>query len=603
MIALVAATAAGRARAEHLAGALDDARLAPGRPSAALPGAFAESDGVVLFLAVGAAVRLLAPLLGDKRTDPGVVCVDDAGRFAIALSGGHEGGANELAERVAAALGATPVITTASDATGLPGLDELGADLGLRREPDGEAAAVAAALVGGERVELVSERRWPLGPLPDNVVRADSPGRGPTILISDRRVERPHPSVVLRPPSLVVGVGCSRGAGSDEILALVDEALLAGDLAVESVDAVASVDLKSGEPGLLEAAAKRGWPLRLANAQELAGTAVPNPSEVVREAVGTPSVAEAAALREAARPSTPERLPAPPELVVAKRRSPMATVAIARRPVRGRLAIVGLGPGAESLLPPLARAALARAELVVGLDRYLTSIRHLLRPGTRTEGYALGEELERARRAIAEAGAGASVALVSSGDPGIYAMASPALEAGGLGGVDVEVVPGITAANAAAALVGSPLGHDHCAISLSDLLTPWEAIRARVRAAAAADLVVTLYNPRSRGRDWQLTETLAHLQEHRVAATPAAIVTDAYRPGQRVTLTTLGELDPTLASMTSMVIVGSSLTRVIDGRMVTPRGYSSPPAATRPDHARSAAPRHATSTVTVGGGR
>lgn len=576
MIALIAATATGRARAEHLAAALADARLVPGRPSEALPGAFAEAHGIVLFLATGAAVRLLAPLLRDKATDPGVVCVDDGGRFAIALTGGHGGGANTLAERVAAALGAEPVVTTASDSTGRPAVDELARGLGMRVSPGSAVSQVGAALVGGEPVALVADRRRPLGPLPPNVHRCSRVGEAPAVVIDDRVGEDEPlvgPRLVLRPPSLVAGVGCSRGASAPEILDLLDGALADAGLAHDSLSALASIDLKGDEPGLLQAAADRGLPLRLFGGHELAVVSVPSPSEVVRRAVGTPSVAEAAAVCAAAEPSTPDRLPAPPELVVAKRKSEMATVAIARRPVRGRLWLVGLGPGDEDLLPPLARRALRRAELVVGLERYVESIRHLLAPGTRIEAYALGEEVERCRRAGAEAAAGGSVALVSSGDVGVYAMASPALEEGSLESVDVEVVPGVTAAQAAAALVGSPLGHDFCSISLSDLLTPWAVIRDRLRAAAEGDFAVALYNPRSRTRHWQLDAARDILLEGRPPSAPVAVVSDAYRPGQRVALTTLGALDPETVSMTTTVLVGSSRTRIVEGRMVTPRGY------------------------------
>ncbi|MDX6645888.1 MAG: cobalt-precorrin hydrolase / cobalt-factor methyltransferase / precorrin-3B [Miltoncostaeaceae bacterium] len=565
MIALVAASERGRALAAHLEAVWPDARLEPGRPSEALPRAFADIgvDGIVCFLAVGATVRLLAPLLADKLRDPGVVAVDDAGRYAVALVGGHAGGANALARRVAAALGADPVITTASDALGLPALDTLGADLGFRLDPASDLAAVAAALVGGEAVALVSERRWPLGPLPDNLVRAGA-AVGPAIVIDDRTMDLPRPGVRYFPPSLVVGVGSSTGVGAEEVLALVDEALAAGGLAAQSVGALATVDRRAREPGILAAAAERGWPLLTFPAERLAAVAVPTPSEVVRAAVGTPSVAEAAALLASDGG----------EMVVAKRRSAAATAAVARRPVRGRLALVSLGPGDEALIPPLAREALARAEVVMGLERYVDAVRGLLRPGTRVEVTPIGRERERARRAGAEAAAGGSVALVSGGDVGVFGMASPALEEGGLAGVEVTVVPGVTAATAAAALAGSPLGHDHCAISLSDLLTPWEAIRSRLEAAAAADLVVSLYNPRSRGRDWQLGAALDILRERRPADTPVALVTDAYRPGQRVVLSSLAAVDPAEAGMTSIVIVGSSATRMVEGRMVTPRGYA-----------------------------
>jgi cobalt-precorrin 5A hydrolase/precorrin-3B C17-methyltransferase len=139
--------------------------------------------------------------------------------------------------------------------------------------------------------------------------------------------------------------------------------------------------------------------------------------------------------------------------------------------------------------------------------------------------------------------------------------------------VEVEVVPGVPAAQAAAAILGAPLAHDHAVISLSDLLTPWATVEARLRAAAEADLVVALYNPRSAGRSWQLDAARGILLERRAPETPVGIVTDAARPGQKVELSTLGELDTAAVGMTTCVIVGSSATRVVGGRMVTPRGY------------------------------
>jgi cobalt-precorrin 5A hydrolase/precorrin-3B C17-methyltransferase len=441
----------------------------------------------------------------------------------------------------------------------IPALDTLGMQLGFAVEEDSDLATVGAALVSGELVSLVSDVRWPLGPLPENVVRAEDP-KPPLILISDRTVDAPRPAAVYRPPSLVVGVGCSRGATAGEILDLLDRSLEGAGLSKKSVASLASVEAKSGEAGLLEAAGELGVPLRFFAAEVLSGSEVPNPSPVVEAAVGTPSVAEASVLASGA------------ELVLEKRKSGMTTVAVGRLPARGRLSLVGLGPGDDALIPPLARNALAASELVVGLEQYVDRVRHLLRPGTRISTPPLGSEVERAKEALDEARAGGSVALVSSGDAGVYAMASPTLK---LAGEDLEVVvvPGITAAQAAAALLGSPLGHDHCSISLSDLLTPWQIIQDRVRAAAEADFVVTLYNPRSKGRDWQLGKTREILLQHRPPDTPVGIVKDAYREGQQITLTDLGSLRPESVDMLTVVIVGSSRTEIRAGRMVTPRGY------------------------------
>jgi cobalt-precorrin 5A hydrolase / precorrin-3B C17-methyltransferase len=561
LIGLVATTANGRSNAEHLAGAWPDACLYEGRAREALHRAWSECDGIVLFLATGAAIRLIAPLLDSKHRDPGVVTVDDAGSFAVALCSGHGGGANVLAAQVAETLGGTPVITTASDSVGFPALDSLGEKLGLRSEEDSDLAAVGAALVSGKKISLVTDRRWPLGPLPKNVVRTGE-WEAPMILISDRLVETPRPAVVYRPPSLVAGVGCSRGVGAEEILDLLRRSLADAGLTEKSVAALASIEVKRDEAGLLEAAQMLDVPVYFYTAEALSVVEAPNPSELVKEAVGTPSVAEAAVISSGA------------ELVLEKRKSANATVAIGRLPVRGRLALVSLGPGEDTLLPPLAREALAASELVVGLEQYVDRIRHLMRPGTRVLTPPLGNEVERAELALSEARAGGSVALVSGGDVGIYAMASPALELADED-VDVVVVPGVTAAQAAASLLGSPLGHDHCSVSLSNLLTPWSVIQSRIRAAAEGDFVVSLYNPRSKGRDWQLGKVKEILLEHRPPDTPVGIVKDAYRPKQRIILTDLASLRPEEVDMLTIVLVGSSQTRVVAGRMVTPRGYLS----------------------------
>ncbi|MFI8206283.1 precorrin-3B C(17)-methyltransferase [Streptomyces sp. NPDC085937] len=553
MIGLIAATAAGAAARDRLAAAWPDRTRVYGGPVAdAVRAAFAECDRLVCFLATGAVVRLVAPLLAGKTSDPGVVCVDEAGRFAVSLLGGHGGGANDLAREVGEVLGAEPVVTTATDAVGLPGLDTLGLPV------EGDVAAVSRALLDGEAVALRAEVAWPLPPLP---VAAEG---AYTVRVTDRIAEPVDGEAVLRPPTLVVGVGASKGAPVEEVLGLVEDALREAGLSRASVAELATVDAKSGEPGLVEAARRLGVPLVTYPAGELARVAVPNPSDAPLAAVGTPSVAEAAALVGGG------------ELVVPKRKSAgrpaMATCAVVRRPGRGRLAVVGLGPGARDLLTPRARDELRRASVLVGLDQYVDQIRDLLRPGTRVLESGLGAEEERARTAVAEARRGQAVALIGSGDAGVYAMASPAL-AEASDDIDVVGVPGVTAALAAGALLGAPLGHDHVSISLSDLHTPWQVIERRVRAAAEADLVVTFYNPRSRGRNWQLPKALAVLAGHRAPGTPVGVVRNASRADESVRLTTLAALDPATVDMMTVVTVGNTATRRIAGRMVTPRGY------------------------------
>lgn len=552
MIGLISATVAGLRGCERVAAAWPGRTRVYGGPlREALPAAFAECDQLVVFLATGAAVRLLAPLLAGKAVDPGVVTVDEAHRHAVALLGGHAGGANALAAALSPVLGTAPVITTATDAVGLPALDL------LPYPTEGALPAVTRALLDGATVTLRADTTWPLPPLPltpepgpaapDAAVPGEPPspeapaapgpartrggtarpgGAGPApahgeahpgsgapgpapegclVWVTDRIVETGSRTVVVRPPSLVVGVGASKGVTAEEVGALIAGSLADAGLAVKSVTALATVTAKADEPGIVRAAAGLGVPLVTYEAAELARVDVPNPSHAPLTAVGTPSVAEAAALLEAGPGAG---------LAVEKRKSAMATVAVARRRPRGRLAVVGLGPGARDLLTPRAADELRRASVVVGLDQYVDQVRDLLPPGTRVLESGLGAEEERARTAVAEARKGHAVALIGSGDAGVYAMASPAL-AEATADIDVVGVPGVTAALAAAALLGAPLGHDHVSISLSDLHTPWEVIERRVRAAAESDLVVTFYNPRSRGRVWQLPKALSVLAGHR----------------------------------------------------------------------------------------
>jgi len=575
-LGLVAVTRAGNRLAQRIADALPTRATVIDRPRAAdgLKAGFGQYDAVVAVMAAGAVVRILAPLIaaGHKSSDPAVLVIDEAGRFVTPILGGHGARANGLAIELAEILGADAVITTATDVAGVPGLDDLGWPV------SGDVSGVSRAILDGELVTLASAQRWPLPALGENVVE-DLGGQirvgHPTILISDLATQTGGDgSVVLRPPSLVVGMGSSRGVSTDEARRLLDEVLQDADLAIESVAAIATAQIKGDEQALIDLARQLGVPLVTHSAAALGQVRVPNPSEVVRAAVGVPSVSEAAALLGAREcldgPGRSGQTTA--DLIVTKTASAMATVAIARHRAHGRLAIVGLGPGSRDLLTAAARNELRRASVIVGLDQYVDQIRDLLRPGTQILASGLGHEEERARSAVARARDGFAVALIGSGDAGVYAMASPALEVAD-GSIEVVGIPGITAGLAAAAVLGAPLGHDHCYLSLSDLHTPWLVIERRIRAAAQGDFVLLCYNPRSAKRDWQLGRTLELLAEHRPPTTPVGVVRNASRADQSAILTTLADFDPAVVDMYSLVVIGASQTRIVSGRMVTPRGY------------------------------
>jgi cobalt-precorrin 5A hydrolase/precorrin-3B C17-methyltransferase len=421
-IGLIAVTGGGRANAERLAAAWPgQTRSYDGPARQALSRAWAQCDGVVCFLAVGATVRLIAPLLNSKWTDPAVVCVDESGRRAVAVVGGHAAGANALATRVAEVFGADAVITTATDAVSLPGLDTLG------WPTEGAIGTVSRALLDGERVRLESAETWPLPPLPASVGNTGEY----RILISDRVAAGDPRTAVLRPPSLVVGAhlaGLAAGyeAAADEVLRLADRALGEARLSAASVATLATMS-EDGDtgPGIAAAARERGWPLVNYPAGQLArpgGGGVAAPARL--------SVAEAAALAGAA------------ELVVPERGSGNASVAIARIRPRGRLALVGAGPGPRDLLTPRATSELRRASVVAGPGTVLEQVADLLRTGTRVIRAEPGEEEARGREAVRQARQGHAAAVVFPADPGLHPLASLLEE---LAGDEAEVlrVPGV----------------------------------------------------------------------------------------------------------------------------------------------------------------
>lgn len=543
---------------------------------------FSDVRAFIFVLATGAVVRILAPLLGSKQTDPAVLTIDERGRHVVALLGGHQAGANALAQAVADAVGAEPVVSTASDALGLPALDQVGKAEGWRIEAQPEALKQAlAAVVAGAVPAIVQEAgsELPLLDLPPAWPRLDSLDAlwrwpGPRLLITDRLVKAPPPDpdaplIVYRPRTLVLGVGCSTGAPADEIEALARTTLREAGLAWESVCCVATIDRRFMEPGIVELRRRADVVGDGYSAEELAAVIdLPTPSNEVARYVGTPGVCEPAAILASDGG----------ELIVPKRKSAHATVAVARRIemalTGGQLWLVGIGPGPLDLMTVAARRAIRYADVVIGYSAYLDMVTPLV-PERRRRPYALGEERQRAEEAIRLARLGWQVALVSSGDIGIYSMAGLVFELlEGMPALEVAVIPGVTAASSAAALLGAPLMLDFAAISLSDLLVPWEAIRRRLVAAAEGDLVVVLYNPASRRRRQPLAEALAILREHRSAETPVGLVREAYRPDQEVIVTTLGTLAAEdQIDMRTVVVVGCSRTALLDGRIVTRRGY------------------------------
>ena len=541
---------------------------------------FREGRPIVAVMAAGALVRILAPLLADKHTEPPVVAVAEDGSAAVPLLGGHHG-ANDLARRIAAALDGFAAVTTAGDVAFGVALDE--PPQGYRLQNPEDAKAVTAALLAGAKARIEGDAPWLRE---SDLPQAENSAVRLTVTDAARP---PEPNELLyQPATLVLGIGAERGAPAGQAIALAETVLAEAGVSPLALAAVVSLDLKADEPAVHAVAEHYGVPARFFDAARLEAEAgrLRNPSDIVFAETGCHGVAEGAALA-AVGPGG--------ELLVEKRKGARVTAALGWAPeavdpqatgqARGTLFVVGIGPGGEAWRSPEASRMVERATDLVGYSLYLDLLGPLAEGRTRHD-FDLGREEARVRHAMELAGEGRTVALVCSGDAGIYAMATLVFELLDKGGVSdaarriaISVAPGISALQGAAARAGAPLGHDFCTISLSDLLTPWEDIRRRVRAAAEADFVVAFYNPVSRKRRTQLAFARDALLKHRPPETPVILATNLGREGEKVRIVALAELDVDDVDMLTVVVVGSSETRRVrtgDGRSFayTPRGYA-----------------------------
>ncbi len=543
---------------------------------------FCKYKQLILIMAVGAAVRLIISNVKDKREDPAVVVIDDSGKFAISLLSGHIGGANELTTKVSSIIGAQPVITTASDNSGAFSLDLAAKSLDWEIENPELITRVSAAIVNGESVALYQDagetdcicknQLKNIDILPDIKILKNS-DYDAAIIITDRIVNISSlkiPAVILRPKSLVLGIGCNRGTCCSEIEEAVSHIFTDNRLSTKCIKTLATIDLKNNEAGLLEYAKKHDLPIKYFNSKELNNIQTTHaPSQLVQKHVGTESVCEAAAL-----------LASNGRVIVNKTSfNRKITIAVSRVPAekkgkQGKLFLVGIGPGAPEMMTFKAKQVINASEVVIGYHAYINLIKPLLVQKT-VYTTAMGKEIERVNQAIDLARQGEVVSLISSGDSGVYGMA------GLVGEIllhqnskpEIELVPGIPAMVSAAALLGAPLNGDIATISLSDYLVPWDDIERRINLAAEGDFVIALYNPKSSKRQRQLEKARDIILKNRISTTPVGIVFHANRPGQKVVHTDLETFLDHPIDMNALIIIGNSKSIMKDTWMITPRGY------------------------------
>lgn len=534
--------------------------------------------------AAGILIRATAHLLADKLVEPPVIAISPDGASVVPLLGGHHG-ANRLALELAEFLDGHAAITTAGDVSLKVALDDPPPGWSLANRQN--VKSVSAALLAGKTALLSGSAAW----LEASLIGFSPPG-DVRLTVSHKTLQPAANELVYHPQKLVLGVGCERGCSTDELITLCQKTLDDHHLAPLSIAAVTSIDLKADETCILALAEHFGVEAKFFTAAELEAESarLKNPSDIVFEEVGCHGVSEGAALAAVGESG---------ELIVAKHKSKRATCAIALAvdvlnpqdigKSAGELYVIGIGPGQDAWRTPEADALIARADHLIGYSLYIDLLGPVVR-GKKRHDFPLGAETERCREALELAGKGNRVALVCSGDAGIYAMAALVYElldrAPDQEGVSdaakrVKIIntPGISALQAAAARAGAPLGHDFCTISLSDLLTPWETIEQRIKAAAEGDFVIAFYNPVSRRRRTQLEAARQILLQHRGDNTPVILASNLGREQENVRAVTLATLDINDVDMLTVVIIGSSQSKAFlrgNGKtaIYTPRGYA-----------------------------
>jgi cobalt-precorrin 5A hydrolase/precorrin-3B C17-methyltransferase len=539
---------------------------------------FLSGYSIIGVCASGILIRAIAPFISNKEVDPAVVSVAEDGSVVVPLLGGHYG-ANRLAREISNIVNGVAAVTTAGDIALGVALDE--PPIGYFLQNRSDAKNVMMKLLSGTKRKIIGTNIFDLTNDNDGDVIIEVTSK-PTLGSSSH--------LVYNPKNCVIGLGCARNADPEELWNLVESTLSDANLAKGCVAAIASIDLKADEIAINEVAKKLNIPLLLFTADQLEKEfdRLRYPSKLVFEEVGSHGVSEGAALACVGQKGS---------LIVPKNKTKSATIAISGtenpldrlfgRP-RGRVAIVGIGPGQSSWRTPEATQLIADSEELVGYSLYLDLLGPLAFGKDRSD-FPLGGEEERCRYALERAGQGKKVSLICSGDAGIYAMGALVFElldrsTENLGVSDAarrsEIVctPGVSALQGAAARAGAPLGHDFCAISLSDLLTPREDILRRIEAAAYGDFVIAFYNPVSLNRRTLLKGAKETLLKHRPATTPVLLAKNLGRKNETLLYRKLEDLRVDEVDMLTVVIVGSSNSKILElgdgSRMYTPRGYA-----------------------------
>jgi cobalt-precorrin 5A hydrolase / precorrin-3B C17-methyltransferase len=512
---------------------------------------FAQGTPIIGICAAGILIRTLAPLLSNKQQEPPVLAIAEDGSAVVPLLGGLHG-VNDLARQIAVFFEVSPAITTTGDIRFRTALFSPPSGYHLAN-PD-QAKTFIADLLSGATVKLEGTAPW----LSESQLPIVDHGHL-TIQVTENLQIPSSNRLIYHPKTIAIALNETIPIDSETAIEFIHQKLQSLNLSPNSLAALFALELHAGHPGITAIAQFFNVPTRFLERDW------GNVETIALEATG----ASGQLVLTAA------------ECAIAIAPLPIDVNAIGR--VQGRLAIVGTGPGSAEWMSPQVKELLRSSTDWVGYSTYLNLVEPL-RQGQHRHESDNRVELDRARQALELAAEGRSVALVSSGDPGIYAMATAVFEVIERDAkpewqrLDIQVAPGISAMQAAAAQVGAPIGHDFCTISLSDILKPWAVIEHRILAAAQADLVIAFYNPISSQRTWQLAKAKEVLMQVRSPQTPVVLARNLGRAKQTIVVTTLDQFQPDDADMRTIVLVGSSKTQVIQRPykkvwVYTPRWY------------------------------
>nr|WP_310482821.1 precorrin-3B C(17)-methyltransferase [Chamaesiphon sp. VAR_48_metabat_403] len=551
---------------------------------------YCQGVPIIGLCATGILIRTLAPILTDSKTEPPVVAVAADGSAVVPLLGGITG-VNDLAEQIAAVLAIKPAITTTGKLqfnTVLPAPPQ-----GYRLANPEHVKTFIADLIAGISVSLDGDAPWLTAS--DIPFCADGERQ---IIVTTQAISGSPAQLVYHPTSLVLAIEKPSQFTILEWIEIIHHRLSAANLALAAVACIVLPKTPAGA-AIASISTSLNLPIRWVESPEwnqnltLIPLQTPN-SQLLAPISPRPPVPQSpppllSVLKRCFTWGNPKNalfapnspLPAPRSLDILSATEPIDPNSIGQP--QGKLTIVGTGPGSAEWMSPQVRQTILAATDLVGYHTYLDLVKDLS-VGKQCHGSDNRVELDRSRLALDLAASGKNVVVVSSGDPGIYAMAAAVLEVLDKEAkpewqtIDLKIAPGISAMQAAAAAVGAPLGHDFCAISLSDILKPWEVVAARIAAAAEADFAIAFYNPISSHRSWQLAAAKEILMKSRSSTTPVILARNLGRSGQEVKVVTLGEFAPESADMRTVILIGSSQTRLIpraDGGswVYTPRSY------------------------------